>query len=109
MSRVKASAMRPWARPTGVEFPALFPATGKENDDDPRAESRTDQPAGDGRHRVHRVRHFATPGAGERPADDGIRAGRAAPFARSRALSAGPDEPDRQRASGRAPRTFRAG
>src|SRR3989442_3675329 len=63
---------------------------------EPRAPARAFQSAGNGRHRIHRIRDQPAAGLRRPAAAHGLRAARAPPLARGAALSAGPDEPDRQ-------------
>ena len=55
----------------------------------PRSHWRAAQPAGPGRHRVHRIRDLPAAGAGRGAGDDGLPAGRAAPLARGAAVPPG--------------------
>src|SRR5256885_8404182 len=63
---------------------------------EPRAPARAVQSAGNGRHRIHRIRDQPAAGLRRPAAAHGLRAARAPPLARGAALPAGPDEPDRQ-------------
>src|SRR3989449_9106356 len=63
---------------------------------EPRAPARAFQSAGNGRHRIHRIRDQPAAGLRRPAAAHGLRAARAPPLARGDALPAGPDEPDRQ-------------
>src|SRR5207302_8456422 len=64
--------------------------------DEPRAHTRAVQSAGNGRNRIHRIRHQPAAGLRRPAAAHGLRAARAPPLTRGDALPAGTDEPDRQ-------------
>src|SRR5256885_10934064 len=63
---------------------------------EPRAPARAVQSAGNGRHRIHRIRDQPAAGLRRPAAAHGLRAAPPPPLARGAALPAGPDEPDRQ-------------